>query len=211
MKWEPEQCIVQDRVYCTNAGEFIGVISGDRLITYRWHDFFFFKGNVARRLSDDSADHSFWNSGVLVVSEQVWGLFFKLECLTGQKDLWTATMGRKPVNPLAFVLLEMQVWSLNKDIPSWSKLGDKDVVRNWLLATHPLSPARLEPSVQTLQPCLTWRLVQGMVHIFPFLTSFCSWPPSMVASNVTNDTETLSIERGGGGGGEMEDRQKILY
>ena len=90
---------------------------------------------------------------------------------------------------------------ITEDIPSWSKLGDKHVVRNWLLATRPLSPARLGPSVRTLQPCLAWRLVQGTGHIFPFLTSFCSWPPSMVASNVTNDTEPLSIERGGGGGG----------
>lgn len=110
MKWEPEQHLVQDWVYRTNTGEFIGVISGDRLITYWWHDFFF-KGNVAGQLSDDSADHSFWNSGVLAVSEQVWGLLFKLK---GQRDLWTATMGRKPVNPVAFVLLEMQVRSLNK-------------------------------------------------------------------------------------------------
>lgn len=85
------------------------------------------------------------------------------------------------------------------------------MARNWLLATSPLSPARQEPSVQTLQPRLAWRLVQGTVHIVPFLTSFCSWPPAMVASNVTNDTEPLSIERSGGGGEEMEDRQKILY
>ena len=33
----------------------------------------------------------------------------------------------------------------------------------------------------------------------------------MLASNVTNDMESLSIERGGGGGGQMEDRQKILF
>ena len=32
----------------------------------------------------------------------------------GQKDLWTATKGRKPVNPFASVLLEMHMQSLNK-------------------------------------------------------------------------------------------------
>ena len=133
----------------------------------------------------------------------------------GQKDLWTATMGRKPVNPFASVLLEMHMQSLNKtsqavlrETRMWRGTGYKPS-----LATSPLGPARLEPSVQTatLQPCLAWRLGQGMVHIFPFLASFCSWPPLMLASNVTNDMEPLSIERGGGGGGQMEDRQKILF
>lgn len=76
----------------------------------------------------------------------------------------------------------------------------------------PSEPSQAGAISQTLQPRLAWRLVQGMGSTsFPSLTSFCSWPPAMVASNVTNDTEPLSIERSGGGGGEMEDRQKILY